>query len=273
MRELILSDITVMGPGYCVIGLERVGSANLDASASAALPTPESMQAADLQKGRVCARFRSVRPLPRIGAAWPKTFPYSRGSTVCFLPAPSSAVPPHLEDQNTHGLATAGEAVSEVELVDMLRTAEVSANLEELFGCELHTDTQAGNAWVDPGSATRSICGCHFRNVRFRVFGDPGDLNLRAKVLLESGETLNSLPVVDRDWRRFFDDLVQSRSKSRTTLELEAFLNRAIRKELLRARYLFARIGLARGRPNEGKCWLMLDSLFPQPNPAWLGGA
>jgi hypothetical protein len=245
MRELILSDITVMGPGYCVIGLERVAQGAL----------------------------RSIRPMPPAGAAWPKTFPYSRGSFVRFEPAHTFAAPPHLEDQNTHGLAPAGEAAGEVELVEMLQRAEVSANLEGLFGCELHTDTQAGNAWVDPGSARRSICGCPFRNVRFRVFGDPGDLNLRARLVLQSGETLNSLPLVDRDWRRFFDDLVQSRSKSRTALELEVFLNRAIRMELLRARRLFARIGLARGRLNEGKCWLMLDSLFPQPSPAWLGSA
>ena len=244
MRELILSEITVMGPGYCVIGLERVAQGAL----------------------------RSVRPMPRMGAAWPKTFPYGRGSAVRFVPAPTAASAPHFEDQNTHGLAPAGKEVSEVELVGLLQGAEVSANLEGLFGCELHTDTQAGNAWVDPGTATRSICGCHFRNVRFRVFGDPADLNLRARRVLQSGETLNSLPVVDRDWRVFFDDLVRSRPKSRTTLELEVFLNRAIHTELLRARCLFARIGLARGRPNENKCWLMLDTLFPQPNAAWLAG-
>jgi hypothetical protein len=34
--------------------------------------------------------------------------------------------------------------------------------------------------------------------------------------------------------------------------------------------YRFARIGLA--RPNSGRCWLMLDSLFPQPQESWLGG-
>jgi hypothetical protein len=242
MRELILSDITVMGPGYCVIGLERVAEGT----------------------------FRSVRPMPRIGAAWPRTFPHSRGSIVRFVAAPTPTLPPHVEDQNTHGLASASEGVGELELVDLLQRAEVSANLEGLFRCELHTDTQAGNAWVDPDSATRSICGCQFRNIRFRVFGDPGGLNLRARLVLQSGETLSSLPVVDRDWRRFFDDLVQRRPKSRTPPELEVFLNRAIRMELIRARQLFARIGLARGRPNEGKCWLMLDSLFPQPNPEWL---
>jgi hypothetical protein len=154
----------------------------------------------------------------------------------------------------------------------MLLRAEVSATLEGLFGCELHTDTQAGNAWVDPSSATRSICGCHFRNIRFRVFGDSGDVNLRVKLVLQSGETLNSLPMVDRNWRRFFDGLVQGCSESRITCDPETFLNRSVRRELMRAPYGFARIGLARGRPNEAKCWLMLDSLFPQPNPAWLGG-
>lgn len=190
---------------------------------------------------------------------------------VRFLPAATLASPPHLEDQNTHGLAPAGEGVSELDLVVMLQGAEVSANLEGLFGCPLHTDSQAGNAWVDPGSAKRSICGCDFRNIRFRVFGERGDPNLRAKLVLPSGETLNSLPVVDRDWRRFFDGLVQGRAQSGATPDPETFLNRSIRNELMRAPYGFARIGLARGRAKEDKCWLMLDSLFPQPNPAWLG--
>jgi hypothetical protein len=272
MRELILSDITVMGPGYCVIGLERVAQTSCF-SKSAAFPAQESLPAADLQKAQACAtRFRSVRPMPRRVAAWPKTFPFSRGSVVRFVSAPTSSSPPHLEDQNTHGLAPAGEGVGEIELIDMLQRAEVSANVEGLFGCELHTDTQAGNAWVDPRFATGSICGCQFRNIRFRVFGDGGDVNFRAKLVLQSGETLNSLPVVDRDWRRFFDELVQGCSESRITSDPETFLNRSVRRELMRAPYGFARIGLARGRPNEGKCWLMLDSLFPQPNAVWLGG-
>ena len=69
---------------------------------------------------------------------------------VRFIPAPTSASPPHLEDQNTHGLLSGGGCAGEVELVDMLHKAEVSADLEKLFGCELHTDTHGGNAWVDP---------------------------------------------------------------------------------------------------------------------------
>ena len=68
MRDLILSDITVMGPGYCVIGLERVAQ---DA-------------------------FRSVRPLPPRSYAWPsdislRTGKYGSlypGSDFCFAAPP-----------------------------------------------------------------------------------------------------------------------------------------------------------------------------------------
>jgi hypothetical protein len=191
---------------------------------------------------------------------------------VRFIPAPTSASPPHLEDQNTYGLAPGGEGVGEVELVGMLQSAEVAADLEKLFGCELHTDTHGGNAWVDPGSATRSICGCQFKNIRFRVFSDPGDANLRARLVLQSGETLNSLPVVDREWRRFLSALIHRSSESGVSPAPEGFLNRSIWGKLMRAPYRFARVGLARGKQMEGKCWLMLDSLFPQPNAAWLSG-
>jgi hypothetical protein len=90
--------------------------------------------------------------------------------------------------------------------------------------------------------------------------------------VLQSGETLNSLPVVDRDWRHFFNDLVQRHSEFRITPRLETLLNRSIWRELMRAPCRFARIGLARGKQMEGKCWLMLDSLFPQPKPGWLSG-
>ena len=244
MRDLILSDITVMGSGYCVIGLERVAQ---DA-------------------------FRSVRPLPPRSYAWPATFPHGRGSLVRLVPAPTSASPPHLEDQNTHALMPAGGCVGEVELVAMLHKAEVSADLEKLFGCELHTDTHGGNAWVDPGSATRSICGCQFKNIRFRVFQNAGEVTLRARLVLESGETLNSLPVVDREWRRFLSDLIHRSSESGVSPASEGFLNRSIWGKLMRAPYRFVRIGLARGKQMEGKCWLMLDSLFPQPGTGWLTG-
>jgi len=243
VRELTLSDITVMAQGYCVIGLERTAE----------------------------GAFRSVRPLPRRSHAWPAFFPYGRGSIIRFSPATTPALMPHVEDQNTHGLAPTGEQIGEAELVELLRRAEVSTSLDELFRCQLHTDVQGGNAWAEPASATRSICGFEFRNIRFRVLSERGEANLRAKLLLPSGEILYSLPVVDREWRQFFSELVRSQSQSGTAPSAEAFLNGSIRTELLRSPNRFARIGLTRGTSNEEKkCWLMLDSLFPQPNPAWL---
>ena len=157
--------------------------------------------------------------------------------------------------------------MSEVELVDMLRSAEVSSDLGGLFGCELNTGSFGGNAWVDPRSATRSICGCQFENIIFDVRFKP---TLRVGLALQSGERLNSLHVVDRDWCRFLECLLERPSESRITTNLGVFLNRSIRQEVMQAPHRFARIGLP--RPSEGKCWLMLDSLFPQPKAAWLGG-
>jgi hypothetical protein len=242
VRELILSDITVMGQGHCVIGLEQTAQ----------------------------GAFHSVRPMPQRSHAWPAFFPYGRGSIIRFSAAATPVSPPHLEDQNTHGLAPSGEEVGEVKLVEMLRRAEVSANLQELFGSQLRLDTQGGNAWADPNSATRSICGCDFRNIRFRVYSERGEVSLRAKLLLPSGEVLNSLPIVDREWRRFFNEFVRHSSQTGNPPDLETLLNQSIRSQLMQAPSRFARIGLARGRPEEAKCWLMLDSLFPQPNAAWL---
>jgi len=242
MKDLTLSDITIMREGYCVVGLEQAAQ----------------------------GVFHSVRPMPPRGYAWREPFHYGRGTMVRFVPVATLASSPHLEDQNTEGLAPAGQEVGEVKLIDMLRRAEVSDDLVGLFVCELHADSERGNSWADPSSATRSICGFEFKNIRFRVFGERGDVNLRARLVLPSGEILNSLPVVDRDWRRFFDDWAPGSPPSRTAPSPETFLNQSIRVKLMRAPYRFARIGLARQRLNEKKCWLMLDSLFPQPNAAWL---
>jgi hypothetical protein len=241
MRELILSDITEMGSGFCVIGIESVGE-NL---------------------------FRSVRPIPPQGFAWDRSFPYQRGNGVRFASRHTSVLPPHAEDQNTFGLQASGRCLKELELVDMLQRAEVSAELEGLFACELHAGTNGGNAWVDPSQASRSICGCLYRNLRFLVFQDPSRVTLRARLVLISGETLNSLPIVDREWRRFMDEVVERLAKSQRPIDLDRYLNRVVRHKLLQALHAFARIGLARA-DNGRKCWLMLDSLFPQPDSSWL---
>jgi len=242
MLELILSDITVMGQGYCVIGLERV--------------SPDS--------------YRSVRPMPPQAFSWREPFPYNRGDCVRFDPVPFVVSRPHLEDQQSRGLIKTGRSLSETELVECLRKAEVSPDLEHLFDCPLQRSTQGGKAvWVKPSEARRSICGCEYDNVLFRLYPEPTGFSLRAEILLRSNERLNSIPVVDREWRRFAGCLVQ-RIQRREPLPLaQRFLNWSVRTKLLALPQRFARIGLPRPKADQ-QCWLMLDSLFPQPEDSWL---
>ncbi len=242
MRELILSDITVMGPGYCVIGLEK---AQADS-------------------------YRSVRPLPLRAFAWREPFPFRRGDRVHFSGVPTEARRPHVEDQQSRGLIHAHQSVSEDELVACLRAAEVSANLSDLFGCSTQASDRGGRAlWVNPSEALRSICGCEYRNVRFRLYPESGGVTLRAEIILNSNERVSSIPVVDREWRGFVAQLLR-RIHRPTPLPLaERFLNRTLAVKMLATLQCFARIGLPRPRENQ-QCWLMLDSLFPQPQTAWL---
>lgn len=241
MSELILSDITVMGAGYCVIGLEKLSADS----------------------------FRSVRPIPPRGFAWPQPFKFNRGDVAHFEPRPTTPTLPHREDLRSNGLSQLPGSVREEELVGCLQKAEVSPDLEGLFGCQLESDTHGGNSWVKPERAGRSICGCEYGNIRFRLFMDSGRITLRARLLLLSDESLASLPVVDREWRRFIESANEHLPESRPNLTLESFLNRSISAKLLDAPQGFARIGLARAE-KDGKCWLMLDSLFPQPKASWL---
>jgi hypothetical protein len=61
---------------------------------------------------------------------------------------------------------------------------------------------------------------------------------------------------------------VRRLAKSQRPIDLDRYLNRFIRHKVLQALHGFARVGLA--RPDNGhKCWLMLDSLFPQPDVSW----
>jgi hypothetical protein len=242
MRELILSDITEMGSGLCVIGIEQVGK----------------------------NEFHSVRPMPPMGYAWPLQFDCQRGSFVRFEPSTTSATRPHVEDQNTHGLTTGRNSLDQDELVDLLQHAEISESLEGLFGYGLSSDQLGGNAWVPSDLASRSICGCNYANMRFRVYIDAGKVKLVAMVALASGEVLHSLPVVDRAWRRFVAELVHRLPKIPPRNQLDAIFNRTIRPRVMDEPVHFVRIGLPRPKQENDKCWLMLDSLFPQPDPKWL---
>lgn len=241
MPELILSDITMMGPGYCVIGLEEVAS----------------------------DRFRSVRPMPPWGFAWREPFPFQRGDCVKFDGRLAPPVRPHIEDVRSRGLFATGRSLSDDDLVKCLRTAEVSENMEHLFDCPVQTSAQGGRAlWVTPADAARSVCGCEYLNLRFRLFPEPGGVNVRAELTLCSNERVPSIPVVDREWRRFAGQLLQHIHRSDALSFAERFLNARIRNALLTDTQRFARIGLPRPREDQ-RCWLMLDSLFPQPDDSW----
>lgn len=231
MTDLILSEITWMGEGHCVIGLEALGD-----------------------------RYRSVRPMPPTGNAWPAPFGYQRGDVLQFRLARIPVTAPHVEDRRSTGILAKVRNLPEEELVDCLRRSEFGGELDGLFGCAVRESPRGGaSACVEPTEAVRSICGCAFDNIRFRVFLE----QVRAELTLASGETLRSLPIVDRDWNELFDWL---RSTAGEEL-LKKLLNSTVRDYLLFHSNRLARIGLS--RPFQGPCWLMLDSLFPGPGQHW----
>jgi hypothetical protein len=230
MPELILSDITVMGPGYCVIGLEQISP----------------------------AAFRSVRPMPPWGFAWREPFDHRRGDCVRFRGIPARMTQPHVphvEDQPSQGLLGTGRSLDEEALVECLRKAEVSTNLQELFGCTVELSSRGGR--------------CEYDNLRFRLFPDADGFALRAEVNLSSGERVTSIPIVDREWRRFVSQVLERVRRSDKLPFAERFLNKLVRERLLLGGYRWARIGLPRPRQDQ-QCWLMLDSLFSQPRESWL---
>jgi hypothetical protein len=244
MLEIVLSDITVMGQGYCVIGLEHLAPGSI----------------------------RSVRPRPLQGFAWRDPFPFGRGASINCNLTPIANAAPHIEDRQSTGLLPTGRSLSEDELIQCLNYAEVSTDLRGLFGCALKSDTRGGNWWADRKEAIRSICGCLYTNIWFQVIEEPERTTLRARMALPSNERLNSVPVVDREWRRFLRQAAARIKEAGRPYGAEQFLNRFIRRQLLRSLKGFARIGLARPEAQSGKCWLMLDSLFPQPRQEWLEG-
>jgi hypothetical protein len=237
MTELILSEITRMAQGYCIIGLESQGSI-----------------------------FRSVRPMPPRNYAWGHPWPHRRGERLRFQLQPVPSVPPHVEDFRAAGPPDCPGRLAEVELLRCLRAAETGRKTEEMFGCALHSNPVGGGAaWVDAREARRSICGCEFRFVRFHWKLD----RWRAELQLTSGENLKSLPIVDREWSDFLDEAGRHAGAQNPQERVRAFLNGPVAAAIWKDESRFARLGLARPNP-QGACWLMLDSLFPLPKPEWL---
>jgi hypothetical protein len=237
MTEIILSEITRMANGYCIIGLEAAGAA-----------------------------YRSVRPMPPRGHAWTPPWPHRRGERLRFRLQTVPAVPPHVEDFLAAGFPECLGRFSDEDLLHRLRAAETGKKREELFGCVLQTSPMGGGAaWVKAEEAARSICGCEFRFLRFHWKHD----RWRVELHLAAGETLGSLPIVDRDWNDFLDEAARQAGGQNPAERVRSFLSQTVAAAIWRDPNRFARIGLA--RPNaQGACWLMLDSLFPLPQHEWL---
>jgi hypothetical protein len=237
MTELILSEITRMAGGYCVIGLERIGDA-----------------------------YRSVRPMPPRGYAWGYPWPHQRGDRLRFQLHPLPPVSPHVEDCKAAGAPQSLGQITHGALVNCLRSAEVGQNARDFFGCELRVNPfGAGAGWVNADAAVRSICGCEFRFLRFYWRLDRWRVELR----LTSGNALKGLPIVDHDWNSFLEQTGRAVGGVNREQRLQRFLNGEVAREILEDDNHFARLGLARPNP-QGMCWLMLDSLFPLPKNEWV---
>jgi hypothetical protein len=231
MTELILSEITRMAPGYCVLGLEAAESG-----------------------------YRSRRPLPLRGNAWLDPFEFHRGDKVkCELREVENTAPHNEDVWTTGGLEKCG-SVSESELLAMLQKAEVATELRGLFGCRVIIKPRG--AFVIGKLGKRSICGVEARKVR--VFLEAGEL--RTSIALPSGESLPNLPVVDRSWLLF----TEAAEKMLEGANIGQRLTRYFAQKLSSAgadQDHFVRIGLTRPKPNA--CWLMVDTLFPFPRKSW----
>ena len=129
MTKLLITEITRMGPAFCVIGLER----NKD-------------------------KIRSIRPVSA-SANSRLHFPYHRGDVLHCELAPFGGAKPHIEDRvSTHGF-NKQSSVPEPEVVACLRKAEIADSLSELFGCALHENKTGSGLHARPSEPKRSICG------------------------------------------------------------------------------------------------------------------
>jgi hypothetical protein len=234
MNKLLITEITRMGPAFCVIGLHR-------------------------ENGKI----HSVRPVTSTANSW-LHFPYHRGDVLQCDLAPFSGAKPHIEDRvSTRGFQKESD-VPEPEVVAFLRKAEIAGSLPDLFGCVLHENRNGSGLHAMPLEPIRSICGTETKNLRLELCAN----ELRATLVLSSGEVLRDLPVVDRDWRDFIDAaLAESRGANRVG-RLERFLNSQFHYKILSCPHHFIRLGLT--RPYHDLCWLMLDTLFPLPRQEWL---
>jgi hypothetical protein len=234
MTKLLITEITRMGPALCVIGLHQ-------------------------EKEKI----QSIRPIPSSTHGW-SHFPHHRGEILEFSLTPFPGSRPHVEDRvSTRGIQKSS-VLTEPGVVTYLRRAEFSESMPDLFGCAIHENTKGSGQYAIPGEAQRSICGCETQNLRLELCAN----ELRATLVLPSGEVLRDLPVVDHDWRDFIDAALSPARGANRLPRLERFLNSAFHYKIMSCPHHFIRLGLT--RPFHYFCWLMLDTLFPLPRPEWL---
>jgi hypothetical protein len=234
MTKLLITEITRMGPAFCVIGL-----------------------------GREKEKVHSIRPIPANTNGW-RHFPFQRGDILQCELTPFLGAKPHVEDRVSTRSFRKDSVLSEAEIVKYLRLAETAFNLKDLFECPLHENKSGSGSFAMPLEAQRSICGTETQNLRFELCAD----ELRVTLALSSGEVLRDLPVVDRDWRGFMDAaLAEGRGPNRVA-RLERFLNSQFHYQIMSCPHHFVRLGLT--RPYHDVCWVMLDTLFPLPKAEWL---
>jgi hypothetical protein len=234
MTKLLITEITRMGPAFCVIGLQH-------------------------EKERI----QSIRPVPAFRNGWPH-FPHQRGDILECALAPSPAAKPHIEDRVATRAFEKSSTVAEAETVSYLRKAEMANSLADLFCCAIHENKNGAGLRAMPQEAKRSICGCDTQNLRLELVAN----ELRATLALPSGEVLRDLPVVDRDWRDFIDAALAPSRGANLVARLERFLNSQFHYKIMSCPHHFIRLGLT--RPYHEYCWLMLDTLFPLPRFEWL---
>jgi hypothetical protein len=194
------------------------------------------------------------------------SFPHKRGDVLEFHLQVTVIARPHIEDRKSSGVLGKSSEISEPELVSILRRAEMARGLDDLYSCSMRPSGQGGDAvWAHPFEAQRSICGLSFDKLRFRLFPQ----SVRVALSCSSGDSLRSLPLVDRDWREFLAQACERLTGANRGQRLEKFLNGRLLDRILDSEDHFARIGITRADEN-GCCWLMLDSLFPGPKKEWL---
>lgn len=232
MTELILSDVTRMAGGHCIIGLAKDGD-----------------------------RYKSVRPGPPKLHAWPADFPHKRGDRLQFELTPGEQARPHVEDHASTGVLECCGRVAEEELLACLRRAEVAVSLVDLFGCAVTPGKRGAHMHAPRGQ--RSICGAEAAKVRLQCEAE----DVRAWIRLAWGELLLDLPVVDRSWFNFLKEVQTKMDGANRVMRL----NRYLEQRMSEPTGFFVRIGLTRPHPPRfGRCQLMLDTLLPMPRKSWV---